>query len=123
MAYQTQRSAHRRQSPNHTAPKLPPSQTPAASAPSRSPLLRVLCDLCVKKNLSLQPRSQRQIRCFSSRLYLLTSLRPYFNFSKSIFDSQTSFDFICSSHVTSLPVYAAVRAIMHETADSAPVAA
>src|SRR5579862_3333920 len=34
--------------------------------------------------------------------------------------SQTSVDLRISSHVTSRPVYAAVRAIMQESADSAP---
>src|SRR6266496_5696841 len=37
--------------------------------------------------------------------------------------SQTSVDFHSSSHVTSRPVYAAVRAIMQESADSAPLSA
>src|SRR6266566_1172874 len=37
--------------------------------------------------------------------------------------SQTSSDFISSSQVTSRPVYAAVRAIMPERADSAPLSA
>src|SRR5439155_26343314 len=37
--------------------------------------------------------------------------------------SQTSSDFISSSPVTSRPVYAAVRAIMPEKADSAPLPA
>ncbi len=45
------------------------------------------------------------------------------NLFRSIFGSHTSVDFISSSQVTSRPVYAAVRAIIHESADSAPLAA
>src|SRR2546425_1230817 len=46
---------------------------------------------------------------------------PQRNFVRSIFGSHTSVDFSVSSQVTSRPVYAAVRAIMHESADSAPL--
>ncbi len=45
---------------------------------------------------------------------------PQCNLFKSIFASHTSVDLSISSQVTSLPVYAAVRAIMQESADSAP---
>lgn len=49
--------------------------------------------------------------------------RPHRNLFKSIFGSHVSLDFRVSSQVTSRPVYAAVRAIMHERADSAPLSA
>ena len=45
------------------------------------------------------------------------------NLFKSSFASHFSLDFSVSSQVTSRPVYAAVRAIMHDNADSAPAAA
>src|SRR3977135_2342255 len=46
--------------------------------------------------------------------------RPQRSLFKSILGSHVSRDFSVSSHVTSRPVYAAVRAIMHESADSVP---
>src|SRR5712664_2941025 len=45
------------------------------------------------------------------------------SFFKSIPGSNTSRDFIISSHEISWPLYAAARANMHEIADSAPVSA
>ena len=45
---------------------------------------------------------------------------PQCSLFKSIFASHASVDSSISSQVTSLPVYAAVRAIMQESADSAP---
>ena len=42
---------------------------------------------------------------------------------RSIFGSHVSRDFSVSSQVISRPVYAAVRAIMQESADSAPLSA
>src|ERR1700688_795484 len=84
------------------------SETSVNSAPLRyllSSLLFLLCALCALRAL-----------CVNSFLYVVTSLRHYVNFSRLIFDSHSSFDFHCSSHVTSLPVYAAVLAIMHDTA-------
>src|SRR5881628_3330979 len=47
----------------------------------------------------------------------------YVSLSRLIFGSHSSFDFMISSHVTSCSLYAAVRAIMQESADSLPLAA
>src|SRR5260370_19667998 len=49
--------------------------------------------------------------------------RPQRNLFRSIFGSPVSRDFTVSSQVTSRPLYAAVRAIMHESADSEPLSA
>src|SRR5713226_208322 len=73
---------------------------------------------------------QFSTRCYS-RTVDRTRLRdernlkaqPQRNLLKSILASHFSVDFNVSSHVTSRPVYAAVRAIMHESADSAPLSA
>src|SRR6516165_197916 len=48
---------------------------------------------------------------------------PQRSLFKSIFESHTSLDFIVSSQLTSCPVYAAVRAMMQDSADSEPFAA
>src|SRR5205807_2600606 len=45
---------------------------------------------------------------------------PQRSLFKSIFESHTSLDFMVSSQLTSCPVYAALRAIMQESADSEP---
>src|SRR5436853_6734468 len=60
--------------------------------------------------------------CKKSRRVMSMSL-PHRSRSRSSRDSQTSWDVMSSSHVTSRPVYAALRAIMHESADSAPLSA
>src|SRR6266446_510162 len=49
--------------------------------------------------------------------------RPQRSLFRSIFGSHVSRDFSVSSQVTSRPLYAAVRAIKHERADSEPLSA
>ncbi len=93
--------------------------------------LRLCVNLFLPRHKTTLPQSNIVIPSVARNLLLLflsspclfTSLIPYFSFSKSIPDSHFSADPICSSQVTSFPVYAAVRAIMHDTADSTPFAA
>src|SRR5439155_20993025 len=75
------------------------------------------------RGLAANPETHAANEVFTKSRRVVRIRIPQRSLSRLRRASQTSSDFISSSQVTSRPLYAAVRAIMPERADSAPLSA